>query len=130
MKPPTGKRFSIRERLISFRFAFKGIATAIRTQHNFRIHIAILALVITSGFVFGISPTEWCIVLLASALVLGLEMINTALEFVVDMISPEYHEKAGAIKDISAASVLIAALVAATCGIIIFSKYILESFSL
>ncbi|MCX6287701.1 MAG: diacylglycerol kinase family protein [Bacteroidetes bacterium] len=129
MQAPAGKKFSLRERTRSFRFAITGIATVIRTQHNFRIHLIAFILVIASALFFGISPAEWCIVLLASALVLCLEIINTAIEFLVDIISPQYQEKAGMIKDLSAAAVLVAAIIAAFVGIIIFGKYIIVLFS-
>ncbi|TRZ75927.1 MAG: diacylglycerol kinase family protein [Bacteroidetes bacterium] len=128
MQVPQGKKFSLSERLRSFRFAFTGILLAIRTQHNFRIHLTAFALVIASGFIFGISAAEWCIILLASALVLSLEIINTAMEFLVDLLSPEYHEKAGFVKDLSAAAVLISSAIALVCGLIIFAKYILALF--
>ncbi|MCX6283924.1 MAG: diacylglycerol kinase family protein [Bacteroidetes bacterium] len=129
MQVPAGKRFSLRERKRSFYFAFKGIAIVVSTQHNFRLHLIAFVLVITAGIVFSISPAEWCILLLASALVLSLEILNTAIEFLVDIVSPQYHEKAGRIKDLSAASVLVAAIIAATAGIIIFTKYFLAFFS-
>jgi len=129
MQAPAGKRFSLRERMRSFRFAFKGIAAVLRTQHNFRIQLAAFILVVAAGFIFGISPAEWCIVFLASALVLSLEIINSAIEFLVDLLSPEYHEKAGMIKDISAGAVLVAAIMAAITGIIIFGKEIIAFFN-
>lgn len=129
MQVPAGKWFSLRERKRSFRFAFKAIAIAFRTQHNFRMHLTVFILVIAAGFIFNISPVEWCMVLLASALMLSLEIINTAFEFLVDLLSPEYREKAGMIKDLSAASVLVAAIIAASVGIIIFGKNILALFS-
>jgi len=117
------------ERLKSFHFAFKGIAKVTATQPNFRIHLAALILVIIAGFIFGISPVEWCIILLASALVMSLEIVNSAFEFLVDFISPEYHEKAGVIKDLAAAAVLIAAIFAAMTGIIIFGHHVLDLFT-
>ncbi len=129
MQAPAGKRFSLRERMCSFSFAFKGIATAVSTQHNFRIHLVAFVLVIAAAVIFGISPFEWCIVLLASALVLSLEIVNTAFEFLVDMVSPQYQEKAGRIKDLAAAAVLVAAILAAAAGLIVFTKYILVFFS-
>jgi diacylglycerol kinase len=130
MQAPTGKKFSLGERLRSFKFAFRGIEMAVRTQHNFRIHLAAFILVIAAGFLFGISPGEWCILIIASALVLSLEIINTAMELTVDIISPEYREKAGMIKDLSAAAVLIAATAAASAGVIIFGKHLLQLLNL
>jgi len=129
MQAPPGKKFILRERMHSFRFAIKGIATVISTQHNFRIHLFALIAVIAAAWLFRISTAEWCIVLLASALVLSLEIINTAFEFLVDIVSPQYHEKAGRIKDLSAAAVLVASIIAAIAGILIFGKYILALFN-
>ena len=126
MQAYSRKKFSLRERLRSFRYAFRGIEMAVRTQHNFRIHIIAFILVIAAGFLLGISPREWCIILIVSAWVLSLEIINTAMELTVDIISPEFREKAGMIKDLSAAAVLVAALAAASTGVIIFGKYILQ----
>ncbi len=130
MQAPQGKKFSLRERLRSFRYAFRGIGMAMSTQHNFRIHLAAFILVIAAGFLFGINPEEWCIILLASALVISLEIINTAMELTVDIISPEFREKAGMIKDLSAAAVLVAAIAAASAGVIIFGKYIFQLLTL
>lgn len=130
MPAPTGKKFSLRERLRSFHYAFRGIEMALRTQHNFRIHLVAFILVIAAGFLFGINQTEWCIILIASALVISLEIINTAMELTVDIISPEFHEKAGMIKDLSAAAVLVTAIAAASTGVIIFGKYIIKFLNL
>jgi diacylglycerol kinase len=126
MQAPTGKKFSLGERLRSFKFAFRGIEMAVRTQHNFRIHLAAFILVTVAGFLLRISPGEWCIVIIASALVISLEIINTAMELTVDIISPEFREKAGMIKDLSAAAVLVAATASVLTGVIIFGKHILQ----
>ncbi|MCX6281654.1 MAG: diacylglycerol kinase family protein [Bacteroidetes bacterium] len=129
MQNPSGKRFSLRERVRSFRFATKGIVSVIATQHNFRIHLVAMALVFSAAFLFNITGAEWCIVLLASALVLSLEIVNTAIESLVDLVSPGYHEKAGLIKDLSAAAVLVSAIFAAVAGIVIFGPYIVAYFN-
>jgi len=128
MQAPAGKKFSLRERIRSFRFAFQGIVSVIRTQHNFRIQLTAFVMVIAAGFLFRITLPEWCIILLVSALVLSLEIINTAMELMVDLISPEFQEKAGLIKDLSAAAVLVASIIAVITGLVIFSKYIFAFF--
>ena len=108
----------------SFVYAWKGIRIAFG-QRNMRVHALCAALAIAGGFLFRISTTEWCIVLLCIGLVMSLETLNTAIEYLVDLISPNYHEKAGKIKDLAAGAVLIAAIVSLVAGLLIFGKYIL-----
>ena len=108
-----------------FQFAFKGIWHAIATQFNFRIHLLIFMVVISAGLTLNISILEWCVILLASGSVLAAECANTAIEEIVNFISPEHNEKAGKIKDLAAASVLIVSFFAATIGLFIFLPKIL-----
>jgi diacylglycerol kinase len=109
-----------RRRLLSFKYAFQGIAYLLRTQPNARIHSAALLLAVSAGVFFSISPGEWLAVVLASALVLALEAVNTAVEALTDLVSPGHHQLAGAAKDVAAAAVLIAAMGAAVVGTIVF----------
>jgi diacylglycerol kinase (ATP) len=78
-----------------------------------------------AGFYFNICGTEWLILLLCIGLVLSLETINTAIEYLVDFVEPNQNSKAGAIKDLSSAAVLIASIISVIIGIMIFGKYIL-----
>ncbi len=125
MQVSSGKKFSLMARMKSFKFASRGIAIVLRSQHNLWIHLSALIIVIAAGFFFRITPAEWCIILLSSALVICMEIMNTALEFLVDFISPGYHEKAGEIKDLSAAAVLVSAIFALIIGVLIFGPYIM-----
>ena len=109
-----------RKRIKSFGYAFKGIATLFTSQPNARIHAAVLSLVILAGFYFQIERSEWLMIVLISALVLSAEAMNTAVEFVVDLVSPHYHPLAGKAKDVAAAAVLLAAFGAVVIGLIIF----------
>jgi diacylglycerol kinase (ATP) len=84
-----------------------------------------MILVIIMGFVFNISITEWCICIILFGLVISLELINTAIETVVDMITLDKNEKAKKAKDISASAVLVSAIVSAVIGLIIFIPKIL-----
>ncbi len=102
----------VRGRLHSFRYAFKGLLLLIRTEKNFQVHVLALAVVSVAGFVFEISNTEWCLQLLAAALVIVIEVANTALEKLCDYVQPEKEKRIGVIKDIAAAGVLWAALTA------------------
>jgi diacylglycerol kinase len=110
----------IRKRIQAFRFAFKGLLDVWRTQANMRIHAAAAAAAIALGFCFQITAVEWCIVALAIGAVLIAEAINTALEYLTDLASPDIHPLAGKAKDAAAAAVLIAAAVSVAIGCIIF----------
>ncbi len=110
----------LRKRIESFGYAFKGIATLFTSQPNARIHAAVLSLVVLAGFYFQIERSEWLTIVLISALVLSAEAMNTAVEFVVDLVSPHYHPLAGKAKDVAAAAVLLAAFGAVIIGLIIF----------
>lgn len=104
----------------SFYHAFYGIWTGIRGERNMKIHCTFVVLVVIAGVVLKINPVEWCIVLTLFGLVLALELVNTAIESVVDLVSPEYHPLAKVAKDTAAGAVLIAAIMAAIAGLIIF----------
>ena len=110
----------LRKRIESFGYAIKGIATLFISEPNARIHAAVLSLVILAGFYFQIERSEWLTIVLISALVLSAEAMNTAIEFVVDLVSPDYHPLAGKAKDVAAAAVLLAAFGAVVIGLIIF----------
>jgi diacylglycerol kinase (ATP) len=114
------KPFSIRKRIHSFGYAISGILTAIATEWNVRIHIFAAVCVVVAGFVFSISIVEWIAVIFAIGLVLSLELINTAIEYCADFVSPEKHETIKKIKDISAGAVLVGAVTAAAIGLLIF----------
>jgi diacylglycerol kinase (ATP) len=110
--------------LASFVYAWRGVKIA-AAERSMRVHALCAAIAIGGGFYFGITATEWCMVLLCIGLVMGLEALNTALETYVDLVSPEYHPLAGKIKDLGAGAVLIAAIAALAVGLLIFGKYIL-----
>ncbi len=118
-------RFSVRKRLLSFKYAFNGIKKLFITQHNSRIHLTIVLLVIIAGFFFHISKAEWFVVMIVTGLVFAAELFNSAIESVVDLISPEYHKKAENAKDYAAGAVLIVAIISAIAGLIIFAPKLL-----
>ncbi len=119
----------LKARLNSFRYALKGIADLFRHTPNARIHLFVACCALIAGFFFGISRIEWCIISLCIALVLAAEAANTAIEYLTDLVSPEYHPLAGKTKDAAAAAVLFAAIGAAIVGIIIFAPYLVEIMS-
>jgi diacylglycerol kinase len=111
--------------LKGFLYATRGILIAFKDQRNLKVQLAIAVLVLILGFYFDITSVEWGIILLSIALVIAMEMINTAIENLVDMVTTEWKPMAGKVKDIAAGAVLIAALLTAVIGVIIFSKYFL-----
>jgi len=113
-------KFSAIKRVQSFKYAFKGIAHVFVQEHNMWIHLLAAVCVVYAGFYFHINSNEWIFITIAIGLVIAAEMVNSAIEKLVDFISPEQNIKAGLIKDIAAGAVLICAISAAIIGCIIF----------
>ncbi len=109
----------------SFVYAFEGIKATILKERNIKIHLCFMLAVIICAFLFHITKVEWMICLILFALVISLEILNTAIEAVVDLASPQYHEKAKLAKDCAAGAVLVAAVFAAIIGLMIFLPYVL-----
>ncbi len=122
------EKFSIRKRAKSFGYAFAGIRTLLHDEHNSRIHVAAMIIAIILGFVFDISATEWCVVALCCGGVLMAEAMNSAVEAIADLVSPEFHPLIKKAKDVGAAGVLMMAIAAATAGIIIFLPKLILNF--
>jgi diacylglycerol kinase (ATP) len=112
--------------LKSFANAIRGIVFLFKSQVNGRIELIIAGIVIATGIVFKISTTEWLVISLCIALVLSLEGINTAIEIFADKLHPGFDQEIGNVKDVAAGAVLIAAIVAAIIGFIIFAPRILD----
>ena len=123
------EKFSLKKRARSFGYAFNGIATLLRDEHNSRIHLFAMACVIVLGLLLGISPTEWCIVALCCGGVLMAEAMNSAVEALADLVSPDFHPLIKKAKDVGAAGVLMMAIAAAAAGLIIFLPKIIALFS-
>ena len=111
----------------SFGYAFEGIWTGIRKERNMKIHCVALILVTAAGTLFQITATEWCICLLLFGMVVSLELVNTAVEAVVDLVTEERKPLAKIAKDTAAGAVLFTAIMAAIIGCIIFIPYVLET---
>lgn len=107
-------------RLKSVGYAFKGALLLITKESSIKIQLALALLVTAAGFWFEITKTEWLIQILAIAMVMGTEGVNTAIEEIANFIHPEYHEKIGYIKDIAAGAVFITAILAAIIGCVIY----------
>ena len=110
----------LQKRIKSFSHALHGIWTLFSTQPNARIHAAVGAAAVAAGIFFKINTSEWLAIVTVSALVLSAEAINTAVEFVVDLVTADYHHLAGKAKDVAAAAVLLAAMGAVVVGLLIF----------
>ena len=104
----------------SFGYAFEGIFAGIRGERNMKIHCFAAVCVIVAGVLFHISVTEWCICLVLFGLILSLELVNTASEAVVDLVTEDKKPLAKLAKDTAAGAVLIAAVMAAMAGLLIF----------
>lgn len=104
----------------SFKYAFEGIITTIKEERNMFIHFLIAIIVVITGIYVRLSLNEWLICLLLFALVFSLELINTAIENTVDLVTTKKNKKAKIAKDAAAGAVLIAAIFASIIGIIIF----------
>ena len=106
--------------LASFGFASQGIWYALRSQRNFRIQLTAGLLAAIAAAWMDFSRVEWAVLILTIAAVLILELLNTVVETVVDMISPEYHPLAKIAKDVAAAAVLMASIAAVVIGVLLF----------
>ena len=116
---------SLRRRLDSFRYAFRGLADLFRTQPNARIHGTVTLAVVAAGACLHISRLEWLVIALSIALILALEALNTAIEYLTDLVSPAHHPLAGKAKDAAAAAVLLGAVGAAVVGLVVFLPRVL-----
>jgi len=113
-------------RLRSFSHAFRGLKVLLQSQQNARIHTVATVLVVAAGVMLRISPVEWVLIVLAILCVWVAEALNTAIEFLVDLASPELHPLAGKAKDVAAGAVLIAAIGSAIIGGFVFAPYVVK----
>jgi diacylglycerol kinase (ATP) len=104
----------------SFGYAFSGIYRLFKSESNARIYLLATLCTLTAGILLRISNTEWCVILIVIALVWAAEAFNTAFEKLTDHLFPEYHETARFAKDLAAGAVLVCAMAAFVCGLIIF----------
>lgn len=118
MKPGTPSTFRYKA-LDSFRWAFTGLAYAFHTQPHFRFHLAAALVVSVVAVLLHLSATAWAVLVLTMGSVLVVELINTAIESIVDLMSPEYHPLAKIVKDLAAGAVLFVAITAILVGLFI-----------
>lgn len=115
---------SLKKLLRSFQYASVGIATVFREEQNFRLHVIAALLVITLMFLFRVTMTEMLFLIFAIMSVMVLEVMNSIIEKIVDVLKPRIHPYVERIKDMMAAAVLLASLGALGIGVIIFAPYI------
>lgn len=118
-------KFSWRARLKSFVYAWEGIVWFFRKEHNASVHLSATVMVLVLSVSFGVNKTEAIAVVFSIAFVWVAEMINTAIEKAMDLVSPQHHPPVKIIKDVSAGAVLVAAIAAFIVGGIIFIPKIL-----
>jgi diacylglycerol kinase len=119
MESDKNKNF-ISSRLQSFGYAFKGLESMLRSEKNARIHLIAAIAVVILGFIYKLRPGEWIAITIVIGLVFAAELFNTAIEGIVDKISPEHDPDMGKVKDLAAAAVLVTAISALITGLIIF----------
>ena len=110
----------------SFLFAIQGFRTAVVTERNIKVMLAVGALAVVSGLVLQIDLLSWAIILLCCAVVIMAELFNTAVETIVDLVSPEFHPLAGRAKDIAAAAVWFLSFVVAIVGVLVYANAIIS----
>jgi len=120
------RKFDLVKRLNSFPPAFRGIKELFLNEHNSRIHLFTTIVVLLLGLVFRIDLYKWIAVIFSIGLVFTTELINSAIEKTVDLLSPEYNKKAGLIKDFAAGAVLFASMMAVIVGLIVFIPEFLQ----
>ncbi|MBN2138947.1 MAG: diacylglycerol kinase family protein [Sedimentisphaerales bacterium] len=120
------KGFSLRGRALSFTYAIRGVALMLKSQHNAWLHAVASALVVLVGFLVGLSAGEWCWLVLAIMAVWTAEALNTALEFLADVASLEFHPLVEKAKDVAAGAVLISAVGSAIVGFIILGPGVFQ----
>lgn len=118
----------IKKFINSFKYPISGLRYAYKNEQNLEVDIGVAVLVVILGFLFKISISEWAILTVTVGLVISFELINTALEAVVDLITDKYHPLAKVAKDTSAAAVLVLAIVSIIEGLIIFLPKIISLF--
>jgi len=118
--------FTIRGRLQSFRYAWYGLALMLRSQHNAWLHAFASLCIVAAGLLFGLSDGEWCWIILAIMAVWTAEALNTALEFLADAATSDFHPLVKCAKDVAAGGVLISALGSVVIGLLVLGPHLLD----
>ena len=118
--------FEFTGRIRSFKFAFVGIWTMLKSQHNAWVHAFATLAVIAGGAFFRLQPSEWCWLVLAIMAVWSAEALNTAFEFLADVASPDFHPLVKNSKDVAAGAVLISAIGSVIIGLLVFGPHVIR----
>ncbi len=118
--------FQFTGRIRSFKFAFVGMWTMLKSQHNAWVHAGATLGVVAAGFFFSVSAAEWCWLVLAIMAVWTAEALNTAFEFLADVASPEFHPLVKHAKDVAAGAVLISAIGSVIIGVLVLGPHALQ----
>lgn len=113
---------------MAFVYAWQGLRSLLRYEHNARIHAVAAVVAVVAGFVLGISATEWCLVALCIGAVISAEALNSGIEALADRITEEHDPLIGRAKDYGAAAVTLLAVVAVIVGCVIFIPRIVSLF--
>lgn len=124
------KQFSIRARILSFKYAFNGIADFFLSEHNALIHFVAAVVVVGCGIWLSISRMEWVVIICLIGIVFIAELFNSAIERLGDSITSDSNEMIKKAKDLSAAAVLLAALISVLVGLIIFIPRFIDKLGL
>ena len=120
--------YDYKKQLRSFGYAWKGIRSCVGKEQNLSFHLITTDCVVTAGWCFCITRGEWIAIVLCIGMVIAAELFNSAIERLVDLVSPQRHPMAGQVKDIAAGAVLVCALAAIVVGLIIFIPYLTRFF--
>ncbi len=115
-------------RIQSFQYAFYGIWHTIKTQRNAQVHLSIGVIILAIGLILDLTLTDWAILVLTMGFVIAMEMLNTAAESAMDLITTEFNPYVKVVKDVAAGAVLVAALTAVVVGLLILGPPLLERF--
>jgi diacylglycerol kinase (ATP) len=116
----------LKQRIQAFKVAFAGLFAGLRHETHMRLHAAAAIMVILLALNFSVTRLEWFVILICIALVISLELVNSALERLCDLVHPQQHPAVKHIKDLAAAAVLVAALASAVIGLLIFVPHFLS----
>lgn len=122
------KKLSPKRILRSFKFSFDGLKYAYLHEQSLALHVIIMFIIITCGFVFKITPIQWVITLVMGALILVSELFNTSIEAVVDLVTEEFHPLAKIAKDTASAATFVASIIAAGMWLTVFLPKIIVCF--
>jgi len=122
------KQKGLKKFVNSFTYPIKGLKYAYRNEQNLAVDVGISLLVLIAGVIFKLEKSEWLVVIFTIGAVISLELVNTAIEAVVDLVTEEYHPLAKVAKDTSAAAVFVIAVIAAIVGIVIFLPKVISLF--